>query len=56
MHELEAIILANENSIQKGATTFLATIVNTFGSTYPQKGAKMLSSHTKLITHISREQ
>ncbi|MEM8805477.1 MAG: XdhC family protein [Cyanobacteria bacterium P01_G01_bin.38] len=42
MHELEAIILANEKSRQKGETTFLATIVNTFGSTYRQVGAKML--------------
>ena len=42
MHELEAIILANEKSQKKGETTFLATIVNTFGSTYRQKGAKML--------------
>ena len=42
MHELKAILLANEKSIQKGEKTFLATIVNTFGSTYRQKGAKML--------------
>ena len=42
MHELEAIVLANEKSRQKSETTFLATIVNTFGSTYRQKGAKML--------------
>ena len=42
MHELEAIIVANEKSIKRDETTFLATIVNTFGSTYRQKGAKML--------------
>ncbi len=42
MHELEAIILANKNSLQKKETTFLATIVNTLGSTYRQVGAKML--------------
>ncbi len=42
MHELEAIILANQNSITKGETTFLATVVNTCGSTYRQNGAKML--------------
>ena len=42
MHELEAIVLANEDSIKKGETTYLATIVNTFGSTYRQQGAKML--------------
>ncbi|MBE7379805.1 MAG: XdhC family protein [Leptolyngbya sp. SIO1E4] len=46
MHELEAIILANEKSRQKGETTFLATIVNTVGSTYRQKGAKMLIHET----------
>lgn len=42
MHELQAITDAFEKSQQQGATTFLATIVNTFGSTYRQKGAKML--------------
>ncbi|MEL7315621.1 MAG: XdhC family protein, partial [Cyanobacteria bacterium J06559_3] len=42
MHELEAIVLANEKSRQKGETTFLATIMKTIGSTYRQKGAKML--------------
>ncbi|MGD1927644.1 MAG: XdhC family protein [Leptolyngbyaceae cyanobacterium] len=46
MHELEAIILAHEKSQQKGETTFLATIVNTVGSTYRQKGAKMLIHET----------
>ena len=42
VHELEAIVIAHENSIQRNGATFLATIVNTFGSTYRQKGAKML--------------
>lgn len=42
MHELTAIVLAQQKSKQAGVTTFLATIVNTFGSTYRQKGAKML--------------
>lgn len=42
MHELQAITNAFESSQQKKETTFLATIVNTFDSTYRQKGAKML--------------
>ncbi|MBE9100929.1 XdhC family protein [Vacuolonema iberomarrocanum] len=42
MHELEAIVLAHANSIHKEEPMFLATIVNTVGSTYRQKGAKML--------------
>ncbi|VEP18300.1 conserved hypothetical protein [Hyella patelloides LEGE 07179] len=46
MHELQAITNAFEKSPQKGETTFLATIVNTFGSTYRQKGAKMLITET----------
>ncbi|MDJ0635636.1 MAG: XdhC family protein [Xenococcaceae cyanobacterium MO_188.B29] len=46
MHELQAIINAFETSQQKGETTFLATIVNTVGSTYRQKGAKMLITET----------
>ncbi len=46
MHELQAITEAFESSQQKGETTFLATIVNTFGSTYRQKGAKMLITET----------
>ena len=46
MHELQAIINAFEASKQKRETTFLATIVNTFGSTYRQKGAKMLIAET----------
>ena len=46
MHELQAIIEAFEASQQKGETTFLATVVNTFGSTYRQKGAKMLITET----------
>ena len=46
MHELQAIINAFEASQQKRETTFLATIVNTFGSTYRQKGAKMLITET----------
>lgn len=46
MHELQAIINAFEASKQKGKTSFLATLVNTFGSTYRQKGAKMLITET----------
>ena len=42
MHELQTIINAFQSRQQKEETTFLATIVNTFGSTYRQKGAKML--------------
>ena len=54
MHELEAIILANENSIKRGETTFLATIVNTFGSTYRQFGAKMLITEKGEMVGILR--
>lgn len=46
MHELQAIADAFNQSQQRGNTTFLATIVNTFGSTYRQKGAKMLVTET----------
>ncbi len=46
MHELQAITDAFVASQEKGETTFLATIVNTFGSTYRQKGAKMLIAET----------
>lgn len=46
MHELQAIINAFETSQQQEKTTFLATIVNTFGSTYRQRGAKMLITET----------
>ncbi len=46
MHELQAIINAFKISQQQEKTTFLATIVNTFGSTYRQKGAKMLITET----------
>ena len=46
MHELQAIINGFQASEQKKETTFLATIVNTFGSTYRQKGAKMLITAT----------
>ncbi|MGD1953245.1 MAG: XdhC family protein [Leptolyngbyaceae cyanobacterium] len=54
MHELEAIVLANKKSWQKGETTFLATIVNTVGSTYRQKGAKMLIQETgKMVGTLS---
>ena len=47
MHELQAITNAFNQSQQRGETTFLATIVNTFGSTYRQKGAKMLITETR---------
>ena len=46
MHELQAIIDAFEASQQKRKAVFMATIVNTFGSTYRQKGAKMLIIET----------
>ena len=42
MHELQSIINYFDEIQQQGETIFLATIVNTFGSTYRQKGAKML--------------
>ncbi|MGB5710327.1 MAG: XdhC family protein, partial [Waterburya sp.] len=54
MHELQAINNAFEQSQQKGKTSFLATIVNTFGSTYRQKGAKMLITETgKMVGTLS---
>ncbi|MEL6223857.1 MAG: XdhC/CoxI family protein [Cyanobacteria bacterium J06627_8] len=54
MHELEAIVLANKKSQQKRETTFLATVVNTFGSTYRQKGAKMLiQENGKMVGTLS---
>ena len=46
MHELQAITAAFEENQQQGINTFLATIVNTFGSTYRQTGAKMLITET----------
>ena len=46
MHELQEIIKAFEVNQQHGENTFLATIVNSFGSTYRQKGAKMLITET----------
>jgi len=46
MHELQAIVNTFEVNQKQGKTTFLATIVNTFGSTYRQKGAKMLITET----------
>ncbi|MCH2247231.1 MAG: XdhC family protein [Crocosphaera sp.] len=46
MHELQEIIKAFEVNQQQGENTFLATIVNSFGSTYRQKGAKMLITET----------
>ena len=46
MHELQEIINAFELNKQQGKNTFLATIVNSFGSTYRQKGAKMLITET----------
>ncbi|MGK7887545.1 MAG: XdhC family protein [Crocosphaera sp.] len=46
MHELQEIINAFELNKQQKKNTFLATIVNSFGSTYRQKGAKMLITET----------
>ncbi|MGK7957861.1 MAG: XdhC family protein [Crocosphaera sp.] len=46
MHELQEIINAFQVNQQQDKKTFLATIVNSFGSTYRQKGAKMLITET----------
>ncbi|MBR8837504.1 MAG: XdhC family protein [Stigonema ocellatum SAG 48.90 = DSM 106950] len=46
MNELQAILAAFESSQKSGETTFLATVVNTQGSTYRRPGAKMLMTAT----------
>jgi xanthine/CO dehydrogenase XdhC/CoxF family maturation factor len=46
MNELQAILTAFETHQQRGETTFLATIVNTQGSTYRRPGARLLMTST----------
>lgn len=46
MNELPAILAAFESSQQKSEASYLATIVNTQGSTYRRAGAKMLITST----------
>ncbi len=46
MNDLQAIINAFEESQQRGEITFLATIVNSQGSTYRRRGARMLMTDT----------
>jgi xanthine dehydrogenase accessory factor len=54
MHELEAILKAFEESQKNDETTFLATVVNTKGSTYRQPGARMLiTSEGRTVGTIS---
>lgn len=49
MNELQAIINAFAASKKNGETTFLATVVNTKGSTYRRPGAKMLITNAGQI-------
>jgi xanthine dehydrogenase accessory factor len=54
MNELPAILEAFEESQQKDETSYLATIVNTKGSTYRRSGAKMLMTSTgRMVGAIS---
>jgi xanthine/CO dehydrogenase XdhC/CoxF family maturation factor len=46
MNEIQAILKFFEESQQKDETAYLATIVNTKGSTYRRSGAKMLMTST----------
>jgi xanthine dehydrogenase accessory factor len=46
MNDLQAILKAFEESQENGETIFLATIVNTKGSTYRRPGAHMLMTNT----------
>jgi xanthine/CO dehydrogenase XdhC/CoxF family maturation factor len=46
MNDLQAILEAFEESQKNGETTFLATVVNTKGSTYRRRGARMLMTST----------
>jgi xanthine/CO dehydrogenase XdhC/CoxF family maturation factor len=46
MNEMQAILDAFTLSKQRGETTFLATVVNTQGSTYRRPGARMFISNT----------
>ena len=54
MNELPAILKLFEESQQKDETAYLATIVNTQGSTYRRSGAKMLMTNTgRMVGAIS---
>ncbi|MBW4568217.1 MAG: XdhC family protein [Tolypothrix carrinoi HA7290-LM1] len=54
MNELQAILNAFDESQKNGETSYLATVVNTKGSTYRRPGAKMLMTNTgKIIGAIS---
>jgi len=44
MSELPALLTAFEQNCQRKETTFLATVVNTQGSTYRRAGARLLMS------------
>jgi xanthine/CO dehydrogenase XdhC/CoxF family maturation factor len=46
MSDLQAILDAFKVASQRGETTFLATVVNTQGSTYRRPGARMLITQT----------
>ena len=54
MNELQAILKAFDESQKSGETSYLATVVNTKGSTYRRPGAKMLMTNTgKIVGAIS---
>jgi xanthine dehydrogenase accessory factor len=54
MNELPAILQLFEESQQKDETVYLATIINTQGSTYRRSGAKMLMTSTgRMVGAIS---
>ena len=54
MNELQAILKAFDESQKNGETSYLATVVNTKGSTYRRPGAKMLMTNTgKIVGAIS---
>ena len=54
MNELQTILKAFDESKNSGETSFLATVVNTKGSTYRRPGAKMLMTNTgRIIGAIS---
>lgn len=54
MNEAQAILNAFESSQQNGETVFLATLVNTQGSTYRRPGARMLiTSKGQMVGTIS---
>ncbi len=54
MNELQVILKAFDESQKNGETSYLATVVNTLGSTYRRPGAKMLMTNTgKIVGAIS---